>query len=113
MPQRMTLEEWKQYGKDHYGDDMDEWKYQCPRCGNTQSISGVMDRHPDLDKQDVKRSIFRNCEKRLADTEGCDWKLGMIDSWHGVVIEDDDDEHKAFAFADMESESQDGNIRLI
>lgn len=113
MATTMTQDEWKQYGEDHYGDDQDDWEFVCPRCGHVQSVNDVMERYPDRDRDSVRLWINKNCESRVVEESNisCDWALGMIDSYYGIELSDT--EGTSFAFADMDTDPQDGNLLLI
>ena len=36
---KMTKEEWLAKGKELFGEDMFQWRFVCPGCGNIQSVN--------------------------------------------------------------------------
>lgn len=109
---RMTWDEWEDKAVELYGDEQDEWQFQCPRCGNVQSVESVKE-DVDLSTDDIRRWINKACQGRFS-ASGCDWKLGMIDQYYGVIVEDEEGkEYKSFAFADQDVDSGGPGMMLL
>lgn len=70
----MTREEWMAEGQKRFGEQYENWKFKCPRCGNVAS------------GQEFKNvgaksnSIYCECIGRYLKNKGCDWAAyGLFD----------------------------------
>lgn len=59
MPRYIDFDRWYQEGVSLYGYDTDEWKYVCPSCGFTQSVSLVRQRTEQLGVLDLDKIRYR------------------------------------------------------
>lgn len=84
-------QEWPSIGKKLYGENLEDWKFRCPRCKNIASggdfkILGV--KNPN--------TIYRECIGRHRLDRGCDYaSYGLIDICTAHV-----DGEAVFEFAD-------------
>lgn len=69
-----TKEEWMAKGKKLFGDDMMQWEFKCPSCGNVQTPA---DFEQLKDKGATPNSAYQQCMGRFTGgKEGphkCDW----------------------------------------
>ena len=96
---QITLEDWRREAAERFGPDRKDWAFQCPACGNVQSIASVLDHNPDLEG-DLGAWIYFACEGRHTPGHGCDWSLGGLLRIHKVEVLSDGEATPAFEFAD-------------
>ena len=60
----MERQEWLEKGRKLFGDNMFEWKFRCPNCGNVQSAE---DFRPYQDKGATPEDAYFNCIGRFLD----------------------------------------------
>jgi hypothetical protein len=84
----LTAEEWKTKGTMLFGDDVDNWQFQCPICKQSQSLAefkaaGVLS---------PRDKFYFSCIGRWVEGRGCDWTLGGLLRIHEteVIAEDGD-----------------------
>lgn len=80
-----SLEEWKSEAKNRYGENSDDWKFECPHCHQTQSKRDFKDN----DVEPEGRFYF-SCIGRWVEGRGCNWTLGGLFQIHTreVIAED-------------------------
>jgi len=71
----LTIEQWKEKGKELFGDDMKYWEFKCSNCGHVQSVKSVLIHNNSLDVEKIKEWITCNCEGRYTEGIGCNWSL--------------------------------------
>ena len=90
--EHLSLERWLGIAEKLFGKDPNQWKFKCPACGHGQSVAEVMERHPALSVDEVKKWIYFSCEgrewacKRLKPEVGCDWTLGGFFQIHHMTV---------------------------
>jgi len=71
----MTHEEWKQRGRELFGDDPKEWRFVCPSCGHVQTFNDFL--ALDMVPEDVEKYVGFSCIGRFdghGDTDICSGK---------------------------------------
>lgn len=111
IPVKMTYEDWMAKGKELFGDDMLQWKFVCPGCGQVQTAE---DFRPYKDKgaspesariecigryTNGKSWAFRNHKDR---TQPCDYAGYGFFNICPVVVATEGGEIYSFAFAENE-----------
>lgn len=90
--------DWLEWGVAWFGPDTDGWLFQCPGCGNQQSVNSVLKDNPELNRDDVKGWIYYSCQGRYG-KGGCDWTLGGFLRLHKLeVVKDDGSVMPVFEF---------------
>lgn len=104
--ERIGVEEWTKIAVELFGTNPHDWRFRCTSCGHEQSIREVMERHPNLNPDDVKAWIYFSCEgrewacKREKPEVGCDWTLGGLFQIHKIEVATPDGKTvPAFEFA--------------
>lgn len=96
MAKQVTYKEWKGMGEKLYGNDMRNWKFKCPVCGNVQTIQEFIDlkiKHPE-------RYVYYSCIGRWIEDRGCNWTLGGLFQVHKIEVIADGGNFPVFEFAD-------------
>lgn len=104
----MELKEWKETGKELYGEEPINWKWECPACGHVASAKEF-----DEFGEDPSRA-YQNCIGRVNgkgtsngedNGYGCNWAayglFGTLGKGINIVTEDGH-EVEVFEFADVE-----------
>ena len=87
MRRKMKHRDWLKLGRELYGKNPLNWKFQCISCGNVQSVCSVMQRNPELTDADaVLHWIGYACEGRHTEDVGCDWSLGGLFHLHHLEV---------------------------
>lgn len=100
MPERRRIEhkDWIAEGKERFGDDPMEWRFQCVRCGHVQTGRDFME--AGLSKEDAKARMYFSCIGRVNGGEsGCDWSLGGLFQLHTLEVVDEEGVMPVFEFA--------------
>ena len=101
----ITLAEWKAEGTEKFGENMMEWKFECPACGNVQSPEDFM---KFKDRGATPSDAYFNCIGRFAGykkvpgkkTQPCDYTMGgLIQLAKTIVIGEEGEENRVFEFA--------------
>jgi len=93
----LTLEEWKNKAKELFGEDVKEWKFKCPQCGEVQTMQDFIKNK--VDEPDTK--FYFSCIGRWVKDRGCDWTLGGLLQIHKTeVISEDGKNIPVFEFAE-------------
>ncbi len=87
---QMTLAEFKAKGKELYGDNYIDWKFECPSCHHPQSAKDWEDNK--IDKDTIQNQLGFSCIGRHVENIGCDWTLGGLFQIHTLEVIDDDGE---------------------
>ena len=67
-------EEWRNEGKRLFGDNFENWRFKCPKCGNV--ASGLDFKNAGAELND----IYCNCIGRYDHSKGCNWAAyGLFD----------------------------------
>jgi len=101
----MTKDEWQQKGKELFGDDMLDWRFVCPSCGNVQT---PRDFKPYKDPGATPGDACSNCIGRfdghgdveiLSGKSPCNYASGGLFNFNPVRVLDGDKVISSFAFA--------------
>jgi len=101
----MTKEEWLEKGRELFGDNMFDWKFKCPNCGNVQRAE---DFRPYKDQGATPEDAYFNCIGRylpmpvgtLGDGKSpCDYTSGGLLCISPVTVEDGEKTLHVFEFA--------------
>lgn len=69
-----TAEQWLAEGKHRFGEDFEDWKFVCPKCGNVASGMEFKALGADINV------IYTECIGRYDKNKGCDWAAyGLFD----------------------------------
>ncbi len=69
-----TVEEWREEGVKLFGDNISDWKFKCPKCGNVASVMEY------LKEGAGTNDSYQNCIGRFKKGKGCDWAAyGLFD----------------------------------
>lgn len=98
----ITLEEWREEGKKRFGDDIENWKFKCPSCGNIASCKDFEEAGAEPD------DAYQCCIGRFNDKKtGCDWAAyGFFDICKVHVIAENGKHVPVFEFADGYEEGE-------
>lgn len=91
--------EWELVGEALFGEDKINWRFQCPVCGNVQSIAIAKEKWPELEGrgwQPHTECIGRYLEER----GGCDWAAYGL--FQGPVLIEVDGADRPIASFDFE-----------
>lgn len=103
MNKDYTREEWIAEGERLFGEDLENWKFRCPRCGNIASGQDFKDAGADL------YNVNSECIGRYVKGKGCDWASnGLIDICKVHVAG-----YPVFEFAQGESLEKEEKIEKI
>ncbi len=95
----VPYEQWEKKGIELFGTDKKNWKFKCASCGHIQSINSVFEHNPSLNKKEIGRWIYIQCEGRTNKGHGCDWALyGFIKIHTREIIEEDGSRTLCFEF---------------
>lgn len=92
-----TINDWKFIGHVKYGDDLLDWKFKCPACGNVQTMRQFKEAGVD------PNLAYLNCASRhnLGGKKECKWTIGGLLKVGGIYVIDEDFVPKLiFDFAD-------------
>lgn len=64
-------EQWEAVGLELYGENKHDWQFQCPMCGNVQSVAIARKKWPEL--EGVGWQPWGECVGRYLEGVGCDW----------------------------------------
>lgn len=74
MKKEYTKEQWLEEGRKRFGNDFEDWKFICPKCGNI--ASGIEFKNVGADIN----SIYVDCIGRYVSDKGCNWAAyGLFD----------------------------------
>ncbi len=69
-----TVEQWQEEGKRRFGDNVRNWKFKCPKCGNVASGEEFIKYTADIN------AIYCECIGRYNKDKGCNWAAyGLFD----------------------------------
>ena len=89
-----TLEEWQAEGKRRYGENIEDWKFKCPHCGNIASGKEFKDAGAE------PNDMYQTCIGRHTKGKGCDWAaFGLFDICK-VHVKSGDKEIPVFEFGE-------------
>lgn len=107
---KYTLEEWREKGKELFGEKVREWKFKCPACGKVTSVKEFVE--AGLSEEKACNAAYQECIGRYTGAGGpkegqqpCNWAAyGLFGTlWKGVMITaGDGKEIEAFDFAEDE-----------
>jgi len=100
MP-KVTSEQWEAMGRELYGEDKQNWQFQCPMCGNVQSIAIAKKRWPEL--EGVGWQPWGECVGRYLEEPGCDWAAYGL--FRGPVIIERGEDSKPIAAFDFDRQT--------
>lgn len=81
----IPLSEFLAEASSRFGNDPNEWRFECVRCGGTQSAKEFMDLG--LSEEDASKTAHYSCIGRIDSSRGCDWSLGGLFSIHTLEVE--------------------------
>jgi hypothetical protein len=91
----IDFEEWKAKGHELFGDKIEDFKFKCPNCEETQTLQEFIDN----DIKDADEKFHFSCIGRWVKGRGCDWTLGGFLKIHKTeVITEDGQKHPVFEF---------------
>lgn len=67
----VTSEQWEKVGRELYGENKHDWQFQCPSCGNVQSVALAKKKWPEL--EGIGWQPWSECVGRYLEGHGCDW----------------------------------------
>ena len=74
MLKELTKKQWLREGKTLFGDNFENWKFVCPKCGNIASGIEFKDAGAEIN------SLYSECIGRYVKKKGCDWAAyGLFD----------------------------------
>lgn len=84
---QISREEWLRTARDLFGEDPLEWRFQCPKCGTSQSGNDLL--AAGVSRDELDRVLAFSCIGRFESDQGCNWTLGGLFRIHAteVVIE--------------------------
>lgn len=92
----ISVEKWREKGKELYGEDAKKWKFRCPMCGHIQTAEDFRNNNLDPDGR-----VYYSCIGRWVRGSGCDWTLGGLLTVHTLeIITEDGNKVPVFEFAD-------------
>ena len=95
-----TRDEWYKEGVRRFGENLENWRFRCPHCGNI--ASGAEFRNAGA-SSDV---IYCECIGRYVRQKGCNWAAyGLFDICNVHV-----DGHPVFEFADADDQTDQGRV---
>ena len=106
----MTIEEWRQKGKELFGDDMMAWRFICPSCGHVQMAEEFQQY---MDKGATPDTARFSCIGRydghgdveiLSGKSPCNYTGGGLFNLNPVRVLDGDKVISSFAFAPVSSQ---------
>ena len=68
----INKEDWIKKGKELFGDNVQEWKFVCPICKETQTCQEFFDNNV----ESATQKFYSSCIGRWVDGRGCDDTLG-------------------------------------
>jgi hypothetical protein len=69
---QITLDQWEAIGRELFGDNKQDWRFQCPSCGNVQSVAIAKSKWPELEGRGWQP--WSECIGRYLEGKGgCDW----------------------------------------
>ena len=92
------LEEWKQEGRERFGDDHRQWQFVCPSCKTSQTIQDLID--AGVDESEVEGYMAFSCIGRFSESKGCKWTLGGLFQIHEAQVETESCMRPVFVFAE-------------
>lgn len=110
---KQTVEEWREEAVKRFGENVRDWKFQCPACGHISSVQDFINAGEDAS------GAYVNCIGRVNgkgadgmkgkdEGHGCNWAayglFGTLGKGRLVVV-DDGHEVEVFDFADAEGGS--------
>ena len=98
MP-KITSEQWETLGRKLYGENKHDWQFQCPMCGNVQSVAIARKKWPEL--EGVGWQPWSECVGRyLEGAAGCDWAAYGL--FRGPIVIEHPDATKGIAAFDFD-----------
>lgn len=101
---KTSLADWMEEGKKHFGENFDDWKFECPACGHIQSIKDFVDVGADRNdsyQECIGRKIGKGSPQK-GDSTGCNWAAYGFFGTCGkgrIVVTEDGKEIEVFQFA--------------
>ncbi len=88
----ITQEQWLEEGRQLFGNDMKQWKFVCPNCGNVQTSQDFRDRGIDPNGKVFYSCIGRFSNRLERGTIGdnkspCDYTLGGLFVFSSKFVE--------------------------
>lgn len=80
--QQINHEDWLAEAKKRFGDNPLDWRFQCPRCKETQSAREFHEEKI----RGVDRKVYFSCIGRWVEGRGCDWTLGGLLQIHAMEV---------------------------
>lgn len=68
---RVSQEQWEAMGLELYGENKQDWQFQCPMCGLIQSVALAKLLWPELEGKGWQ--AWGECVGRYLEGVGCDW----------------------------------------
>lgn len=94
---KIPVSEWREKGKLLFGGSMENWKFKCPHCGQSQTLAEF--RANGIEKPEGK--FYYSCIGRWVKSRGCNWTLGGLFQIHKTeVVDEDGDIIRVFEFAE-------------
>ena len=104
-PIRMTYDEFCDEGARRFGSKGRDWKFKCSICGTVQSWQDFVD--AGMAVQEAEKYIGFSCICRFFKDKGeCDYTLGGLLRFPGIIVDVEGEEHHRFAFADTDETVQ-------
>lgn len=103
--EKQTLNEWMKEGKNHFGKDFNNWKFECPVCNHVSSIKEFKDLGADPNdayQQCIGRINGKGTKNQTDLGNGCNWAAYGLFGTAGkgrIVITDEGKEVEVFNFA--------------
>ena len=95
----LTLDEWSANAASIFGPKIQNWRFVCPNCKQSQSLREFEDHKI----QGAKDMFFFSCIGRFVKDRGCDWSLGGLLQIHETeVVSEDGKNIPVMEFAEME-----------
>ena len=96
MAKQIKLEDWKKEAIDKYGENKENWEFQCPSCGGIQTLKEFQENKI----EDSESKFYFSCIGRWVENRGCKWTLGGLFKIHKTeVITPDNDKVPVMEFS--------------
>lgn len=93
----IQISKWRERGKLLFGESPENWRFKCPRCGESQTLAEF--RQNKIENPEGK--FYFSCIGRWVEGRGCDWTLGGLLQIHRTeVIDEEGSVFRVFEFAD-------------
>ena len=85
-----TLEGWKAEAVRLFGPRIEDVKFKCPACEETQSLQDFLD--AGIEREKALDRFYFSCIGRWVKDRGCNWTLGGTLQFHKAAIDQGDKE---------------------